>query len=119
MSRPRIEIDLKRVEALASRGLTNDQIARSLGIHPATLYERKAQFSEFAEAIKNGQSKGITEITNSLYENAKNGNLGAQIFFLTNRDPENWKNTAYNKNEHTGKDGAALPVLNVVFQESG
>lgn len=84
-TRPRIDIDLNKVEALASRGMNNEQIAYSLGIGLSTLYKEKAQNVEFLDAIKRGQAKGIQQITNALFENAKEGNLGAQVFYLKNR----------------------------------
>jgi hypothetical protein len=82
VGRPKLIPDIARVEMLAARGLTMEQIAYCLGVAPSTLYERKAEMSELAEAIKRGQSKGLAEITNALYENAKAGNLGAQIWYL-------------------------------------
>jgi len=76
------DADLARVEALSARGLTKEQVARALGISYDTLNERSKEYHEFSEAIKNGQTKGIAEIANALYENAKSGNLGAQIWYL-------------------------------------
>jgi len=48
---------------------------------------------EFEEALKKGHAKGISQISNSLYESAINGSNVAQIFYLKNRDPENWADT--------------------------
>lgn len=76
---------LDKVEALASRGLTEEQIAHVMGICQDTLIEKKKQYPEFAEAIKKGQAKGISDIANALYQSAKNGNTTAQIFFLKAR----------------------------------
>lgn len=75
-------IDLRQVEILASRGLTHAQIAAVLGISEKTLYKRKNESSEIAEAINRGKAKGIAEISNALYESAKKGNTTAQVFFL-------------------------------------
>ena len=82
---------LRRVEAHAAAGMTKKEIAASLGIHGATLYRKINKDSEFSDAIKTGQAKGIATITNALFVNAKSGNTTAQIFFLKNRSPENWK----------------------------
>lgn len=93
MGRPKWEVTpevLEKVEALAAQGLTQDQIARSMGISPDTLYERKKDNAEFSEAIKAGQAKGIATITNSLFKAAKAGNITAQIFYLKNRAPKDW-----------------------------
>ena len=85
----RIIIDLKEVTRLASLGLTQEQIAASLGISPRTLESRKAGNAEFAAAIKEGQAKGIAEVANALWQNATGGNVTAQIFFLKAR--AKWK----------------------------
>lgn len=82
---PWIPPDPEKVESLAARGLTMEQIASCLGIHYATLAEKRKEFVEFDEAIKRGRDKGISIIANSLYESAKEGNTTAQIFFLKAR----------------------------------
>ena len=92
--RPAYEVTedvIKKVESLASQGLTLEQIARVLGITYKTLNEKNKQFSELSDAIKSGQAKGIATISNALFNNAKNGNITAQIFYLKNRAPEEWK----------------------------
>jgi cytidylate kinase len=90
---------LEKVEALAAQGLTMDQIAHCLGIHGSTLYKNKAENTEFSEAIKRGRSKGIATITNALFVKAKNGDTTAQIFYLKNRDSDNWLDTKHVKSE--------------------
>ena len=98
MGRPAFEITdevLSKVEDLAGKGLSRDQIAWSLGIHPATLYKKKAQNTELSDAIKRGESSGLEEISNSLYKNAKKGNVTAQIFYLKCRSPNEWNDRAH------------------------
>lgn len=84
-TRPRIQIDLKKVEEFAARGLTQEQIANALGISERTLYERKKDSADFADAIKRGQSKGIAEVANVLFQKAITGETAAAIFFLKAR----------------------------------
>lgn len=94
MARPTVEITadlLKKVEALAAQGLTNDQIAYSIGHAPSTLYAKKKMNSELSEAISRGKAKGIATLTNSLFNKAKSGDIGAIKYFLNNRDRENWQ----------------------------
>ena len=108
MGRPAFEITedvISRVEKLAAKGLSRDQIAWSLGIHPATLYKKKAQNTELSDAIKRGESSGLEEITNSLYKNAKKGNVTAQIFYLKCRSPSQW-----NDRPHESDEGYVEPV---------
>ena len=93
MGRPAFQITpeiLKKTERLAAQGLTQVQISACLGIVSKTLIEKKRAFSEFSDAIKNGRAKGIGTITNALFESAVNGSVPAQIFYLKNRDQENW-----------------------------
>lgn len=71
--RPAIEIDdaiCEKAESLAAQGLTLDQIARVLGIGERTLYEKKKAFPQFAQAIADGQAKGISVVVNRLYKKA-------------------------------------------------
>ena len=85
MGRKKIEIDLAKVEKLAAIGLNEQQVADSLGIHQATLARRKKDNASFAEALKVGQAKGIATVANNLFEQSKNGNVSAGIFFMKNR----------------------------------
>jgi len=96
--RPEYVIDdkvLKKVEDLAAHGLTKQQIALALGIHVATLCKKRLENAELTEAIKRGEANGIKTVTNALFTAAREGNITAQIFFLKNRDPENWKDRQY------------------------
>lgn len=87
----KIQIDLSRVEELASQGLTHVQISNALGISDRTLYRRKQDLTGLSDAIKKGQAKGIIHVTNKLREQIDNGNTTATIFFLKTRP--GWKET--------------------------
>lgn len=114
MGRRKIEIDLEEVTKLAARGLTQEQIAAALGISASTLDNRKAESQEFVDALKKGQAQGIAEISNALWENAKSGNVTAQIFFLKAR--AKWKD----RHETEPEDGEeAAPVKVEVTVQSG
>ena len=90
-TKPKIEIDLTKVEALASRLLSKEQIAISLGIGTTTLYSRQKENVEFEEAIKRGREKGVATIANKLVESAIAGNTTAQIFVLKTHGGQEWK----------------------------
>ena len=106
ITKPKIEINLKQVEALAARGLTQQQIADSLGISESTLYTNKRENVDFAEAIKRGKAKGIATVTNKLFAKIEEGNLTATIFYL--KTQAGWKET--NVNEITNPDGSLTPT---------
>lgn len=107
--KPRIEIDLERVTELASRGLSQEQIASALGISERTLRNRKTDDAAFADAIKKGQALGIEEVANALFDNAKGGNVTAQIFFLKAR--AKWKDRHEEAGE--GEDEPTPTAVNV------
>lgn len=90
-TKPKIEIDLAKVEALASRLLSKEQIAISLGIGTTTLYSRQKESVEFEAAIKRGREKGVATIANKLVESAIEGNTTAQIFILKTHGGQDWK----------------------------
>ena len=104
MPRPPFEFTdeiIADVERMASRGLTQEQIAYNLGIAPSTLYVHKKINQEFSEAIKRGKCSGINTIANKLFEKAEEGDNTAMIFYLKNRDPDNWEDVQ--KRQYTGK----------------
>jgi len=111
--RKEIEIDLAQVEGLASRGLTEGQIADSLGISQQTITRRKKKYVDFVEAIKRGHAKGVGKVANALFEQAMNGQTAAAIFYMKNR--ANWTD----KQQHTGPDGGALKVQIVKEYRNG
>ena len=96
VGRPKFEVTeevLQEVEELAGQGLTVNQIATCLGVSPATIYNKQAQYLEFLETIKKGKAVGLSKVTNALFENATvNKDNVAIIYYLNNRDRENWSN---------------------------
>ena len=93
MGRPRIEITdelLAKVKKLAAQGLTQEQMARALGFSVTTIKEKKRIYSSFKTAIKDGQAMGIAKVTNALFEKAITGDNVAMIYYLKNRDNDNW-----------------------------
>ena len=84
-TKPRIEIDLQKVEHYASLGLTQQQIADALGISRTTLYSRIKESEQFEQAIKKGQAKGIAFVAARLLEKVKERDTASIIFFLKTR----------------------------------
>ena len=120
--RPKIEITkelCKKAEGLAAQGLTMNQIASVLGMGERTLYEKVKEYSHFSQAISNGKSKGIAQITNALFKKAKEGDVAAQKYYLNNRDNSNWKDRIEQKTEHTGPDGGPIQTQNITFVPVG
>ncbi len=82
---------LTLIEGWARDGLTDEQIAGKMGIHPATLYEWEKKYPEISETLKRGQDVVDYSVENALLESAINGNVTAQIFWLKNRRPDKWR----------------------------
>ena len=78
---------LLKVEAWARNGLSDEQIAKNIGIAVSTLYEWKNRFPEFSEALKKGKEVVDIEVENALLKRA----LGHQVVEETKealRDPK-------------------------------
>jgi hypothetical protein len=98
------QLNLEKVEVIASMGLIDEQIAVILDISPRTLNYWK-KHPAFLQSLKRGKLKADFQITQSLYKKAigyetldKNGrkvwmagDTTAMIFWLKNRQPEKWR----------------------------
>lgn len=105
------------LEGWAKSGLTDEQIAKNIGINRTTLYDWKKKEINIANALKKGKEVIDFEVENALLKKAlgytitlkeekldKDGcvhtlekdvhippDTTAQIFWLKNRKPNNWK----------------------------
>lgn len=82
---------LVRIRGWAMDGLSDAQIARNIGIGRTTFYKWKNEHTEFANALILSKEVADREIENALYKAAKKGNITAQIFWLKNRKPDEWR----------------------------
>ena len=83
---------LTLVEGWARDGLTNEQIVENLNIGKTTFYKLLKEHPELSERLKKGKEVVDYEVENALLKNALSGNITAQIFWLKNRKPKQWKN---------------------------
>lgn len=126
------EDNLIKLEAWARNGLTDEQMANNIGINVATLYTWKKKYGEINEALKRGKEVVDIEVENSLLKAAKgyfvdeektyisevNGvvtkrkeitkkyiapNTTAQIFWLKNRKPIEWRDKVFSENYNVDK----------------
>jgi hypothetical protein len=95
--KPLQKFDLELVEKLAARGLSYKQLAIALGMNIKTVKKHRTLNPALQEAIDRGRVNGLTEIANSLFESALNGNTTAQIFYLKNRSPDDWRDRFENR----------------------
>lgn len=116
------------LEGWARDGLTDEQIARKIGINPATLYKWIDKFSEIGEAIKKGKAPVDTEVENALLKRALGydyeevitevygdgkkhvrkvkkhmpPDVTAQIFWLKNRKPDKFRDKPVEQQKNEG-----------------
>ena len=108
-----VEPKLKLVECWARDGLTDEQISKNLGISKTTLYKYKDEHIELFELLKKGKEIVDYEVENALLKRALGyeydeityecgeevkrvrkqvaPDTTAQIFWLKNRKPEQWR----------------------------
>ena len=80
------EIDLDELYRLAEIGLTEAQMAASLGVSTPTFERRKKVDQQFLSTLKAGKAAGISAVTNALFKGAvEHEKPASQIFFLKNR----------------------------------
>ncbi len=68
-------------------GLTDEQIAKNIGINVRTLSKWKVRYGQIGQALKIGREHANIIIENALFKKAKSGHVTAQIFWLKN----NWR----------------------------
>lgn len=104
---------LVKIEGWARDGLTNEQIATNININPDTLYTWIKKFPDISEALKRGKEVVDRQVENALLKSAlgfeyeeetatpkgdvvkvrkyERPNVTAQIFWLKNRKPADWR----------------------------
>lgn len=69
------------VRGWAKDGLTDEQIAKNLGIAVDTFYRYKNKYSEFSEVLKKGKEVSDYEVENALYNKAMGYNTKVKKAF--------------------------------------
>lgn len=83
--------NLLLLEGWARDGLTDEQIAKNMGISVKTLFNYKTNHLPILQALKKGKEVVDYEVENALLSSALEGNTTAQIFWLKNRRPDKWR----------------------------
>lgn len=84
-TKPKIELDLEKVEEYAGLGLTREEIALSLGVSYSILNRRIKESEEVDAAMKRGRAKANIKVGNALMKAIEGGNVTAIIFYLKAR----------------------------------
>lgn len=85
------EDKLKLLEGWARNGLTNDQIAKNIGVNPKTIYDWMNKEPKIKQALKKGKEVVDLEVENALYKKAIGYNVEIQKAFKL-------KDIVYNEN---------------------
>jgi|TARA_R110001592_G_scaffold308218_2_gene582217 hypothetical protein len=91
----------KLVKTLSAVGITYEDISTKLDISSDTLTKH------YKSELLDGRIEANATIGQSLFQNAKDGNTSAQVFWLKTR--AQWKET--NTLELSGLDGGAIQVI--------
>ena len=120
---------VSQAEKLAALGLTDAEIATFFGVAARTLHRWKINYPEFAESLTEGKRMPDERVRQKLYQRAVGyeivseklfayqgvvtrakivehipGDVTAQIFWLKNRQPDEWR-------DRRGEDGDTAPPL--------
>lgn len=131
------EENLKKITEWSKLGLFDKQIAKNMGISLATYYLYKKKYPEIQEAIEEGKEVVDVEVENALLKRAlgynytlrkqkvtKDGNIIdyeeqyhvpgetiAQIFWLKNRRPKEWRERVEVENEVKVNNGVITDLV--------
>jgi hypothetical protein len=137
------EIHPLMVWMLAILGKNNKEIAAGLRISTGTLFAWQKKHAEFSSEVKGGKDVANAKVVKALYKRAIGYRLpekkviqmpdgtirkevtekevipdvGAIKLFLTNRDPDNWKERILT--ELTGAGGAPLESTIIILPDNG
>jgi hypothetical protein len=103
-------------EVLARLGYTDEKLAAAIGVSRSTLHDWRKANPEFGDTLKAARSTADAKVMNSLFQRAVGftgpdgifypPNPTACIFYLKNRMPSDWRDTA--RHEISGPDGKPL-----------
>ena len=99
LTKSRVETYLQHLREGKLRG----QAAALINVSPDAVRKYAVRDAEFRAAIEAAEMDACEPIENALYTSAVDGNLGAQIFWLTNRGGGRWQNTQRTQTEHSGE----------------
>ena len=92
------------LEGWARDGLTDEQIAKKIGISRKTLNDWKNNYSDICDTLKKGKEVVDYQVENALLSSALDGNTTAQIFWLKNRRPDKWRDKQKEEADNTALD---------------
>lgn len=114
---------VEQARQLTSMGAINEELAAFFNVSLVTINNWMHKYPDFKAALVMGKDEADDRVVKSLYRRAvgykdedgtmRPPDVTACIFWLKNRRKTEWRDR--HEMEHTGKDGAALPKLQVEF----
>lgn len=133
------EDGLIKIQGWARDGLIDEQIAHNMGITTKTLYEWKNKYGEISEALKKGKEVIDRQVENALLKRAlgyaydettyEDGvetkrvtkevapDTTAQIFWLKNRKPAEWRDKIEQQQEIAVHDDGFIEALKGTIED--
>ncbi len=81
----------KIVEEMCRLGATDVEVAKALEVQVSAIYDWRNKYEAFSAAMRTGKDFADERVVRSLYQNAIEGDTTAQIFWLKNRRPGEWR----------------------------
>ena len=133
--------NLIKVEGWAKDGLSNEQIAKNIGIATSTFHVWQNRFADFSDAIKKGKETVDREVENAMHKAATGywvteektfieevdgkrkqkierhkkwiaPSVGAQVYWLKNRKPDVWNER--NQPETVSQENKVVDLMELI-----
>ena len=102
------------LEGWARDGLTFEQIAHNIGINVTTLRDWRKKEPTISAILKKGREVVDYEVENALLKSALEGNTTAQIFWLKNRKPKDWKDKQNSENTSDDTNNRIIKISDLL-----
>ena len=97
--------DIKKETLLQSleKGSSISRACEAANVGRSTFYEWVKDDPRFRELVRQSEAASIASMEDALWVTGMKGHVTAQIFFLTNRDPDRWKDVKRVESEDVTK----------------
>jgi predicted DNA-binding protein YlxM (UPF0122 family) len=95
---------VNKLELLYLRGFTDQEAAEILDITKQTIHNWKKRHPQFFDSAGNWKAAADDRVEQALYEQALNGSVRAQQFWLKNRRKEQWRDQQHVRHSGTVND---------------